>query len=158
MKTFKTPIDDLLEESQRLSLDATPTEEMPELVQQTGKKEADINVIVKRFLSNGHLPVLNLEPLYADFSQAGDFTMAQQMLLAAQQAFEQVPAEVRQKFNNNTAAFIAWAETDEGKEALRTEFGRNPDPKVPDTPPDNSTAPKGPQEGVPATPPAPPSK
>lgn len=136
MKIFKTPLDDLLEESIRLSLDARPTEEMPELVQQTGKREADINVIVKRFLSTGQLPTLNLEPLYADFSQAGDFTMAQQMMLAAEQAFDQIPAEIREKFDNNPAAFIAWAETNKyTDEDIQRVFSPKEEPPKAETPP-----------------------
>jgi len=158
MKIFKTPLDDLKEESERLSLDARPTEDMPELTQQNAKNETDINVIVKRFRDTGNLPTLNLTPLYADFSNAGDFTEAQNMLLAANQAFMELPAELRAKFGNNPARFIAWSETEEGREAIRTEFGAEPD--EPPTPVPQA-APEPPTAGLAggaATPPAPPSK
>lgn len=80
------------------------------LTQQSDAPDTDINVIMTRYGNTGMLPRVNMEALSGDFTEVGDFSTAQQRILAAQDAFMTVPAEIRAKFNNDMDAFRRFAE------------------------------------------------
>jgi len=75
------------------------------LTEQSHKKGTDINYLVNRYTtSNQPLPSINPE----DFkdSTAISFHEAMNMVTNAQQQFEQLPSETRNRFNNDPGQFI----------------------------------------------------
>jgi hypothetical protein len=76
------------------------------LAQQSGKEEADINTIVKRFGISGQLPQSVRVPLAADFVDIVSFQDAQNALLEAANSFSRMPAAIRARFDNSAAQFV----------------------------------------------------
>lgn len=74
---------------------------------QASKNECDINIIVKKYLDKGQLPVLNpLPPTYGDFSDVPDFMTAFDMVKKAEDAFYALPAAARKKMDNDPAKLL----------------------------------------------------
>ena len=108
----KTPFNfDTDEETKRT---ATVNEE-PTMTQQQFKEECDINVIMERFGATGELPTNIRQPITADFVEAMTFHEAQNALLAAQESFMELPAQVRARFENDPAQLIEYMEADLGE-------------------------------------------
>lgn len=78
----------------------------PSLTQQSDANDADINVIMAKYGRTGQLPAVNMLALDGDFSDVGDFSDAQQRIIAAREAFQAVPATVRKRFDNNPQQMI----------------------------------------------------
>lgn len=72
---------------------------------QSFKDDADINVIVSRFLKSGYLPPAVQEPRFGDVSGL-EFQEAMQLVAVAQSQFEALPSVVRSRFKNDPAAFL----------------------------------------------------
>lgn len=69
-------------------------------------EECDINTIVRRFGLTGQLPTDVRAPMYGDFTDAMDYRSALDAVMAAQDSFMAMPADVRQRFGNDPAAFV----------------------------------------------------
>lgn len=78
----------------------------PTLTQQHYRDECDINEIVRRFGLTGELPEHGRPPEYRDFEAIYDYHSAMNAITAAQQAFAQMPAEVRYRFRNDPGSFV----------------------------------------------------
>lgn len=96
-----------------------------EMVRDEGKtrqeqaQDADINVIVKRYGLTGQLPVVRPKiPLEADFREAGEFDLgaALRFVRAADAAFMAYPADIRARFENDPAKFVAFVENPANKD------------------------------------------
>lgn len=74
--------------------------------QQHGKEEADINVIVNRFLKTGTMPQIPLPPSYANYEGEFNFQDAMNIIAAGKQSFMGMDAEVRDAFRNDPARFV----------------------------------------------------
>lgn len=97
----------------------------PSLARQDQRDEADINTIVARFGVTGTLPQTTRLPSYEDFSEAGDFHTAMEVLLQAEKAFSELPSALRAQFHNDPGAFVAYCENKENLPQLR-EWGLAP--------------------------------
>lgn len=80
--------------------------EEPTLAQQHYKEECDINNILQKFSITGILPEAPLSPRYGDFSGIGDYHTALNRVIAAQEEFEALPAQIRARFENDPAKLI----------------------------------------------------
>lgn len=79
----------------------------PSLTQQHFKEETDINTIVERFGITGEIPTNVRVPLEGDFSEGVlDYQSALNAVLQADNAFMQMPADIRARFHNNPAEFL----------------------------------------------------
>jgi len=78
------------------------------IVEQAHGNDTDINTIVKRFGITGELPVHNRRPLVGDFTGVTDFWSAQNALIAARQGFDDLPAELRARFDNDPGQLLAF--------------------------------------------------
>ena len=87
--------------------------------QQNFKEECDINTILKRFNVTGQLPVSPLQPEYGDFSGVTDYHSALNAVMAAQDAFNALPATVRNRFANDPAAFVDFCSDEANRDELR---------------------------------------
>lgn len=78
----------------------------PTRAQQHHKDECDINVIVKRFGITGKMPVNQSEARYGDFTSADDYHTSLNKIIAAEDDFMALPADIRTQFDNNPADLI----------------------------------------------------
>jgi len=89
--------------------------EEPSLAQQHFKDECDINNILRQFNITGLLPEQPLSPRYGDFSGIGDYHTALNRVIAAQDEFEALPAQIRARFNNDPAQLIEFLENSDNR-------------------------------------------
>lgn len=73
---------------------------------QSQKEEADINTIVRRFGLTGQLPQNARMPEYGDFTGITDYQSALNAVMAADDTFMQMPADVRVRFGNDPEKFV----------------------------------------------------
>lgn len=101
-----------------------------DMAQQQFREECDINTIVRRFGLTGKVPVGFAMPRVGDFTQVGDFHEAMNAIVEAEQAFLQVPGELRARFNHDPQQLMAFLE-DPSKRDEATELGFFKKPDVP---------------------------
>lgn len=89
--------------------------EDPSLAQQHARDECDINTIVRRFGLTGELPSNVRSPTYGDFADATDYHTALNAVIAADNAFMQLPADIRTRFNNDAGAFVDFVSDDSNR-------------------------------------------
>jgi len=85
------------------------------LAQQHFKEECDINTILQKFNISGLLPEQPLSPRYGDFTGIGDYHTALNRVIAAQDEFDALPAQIRARFNNDPAQLIEFMENSENR-------------------------------------------
>lgn len=113
---------------------------------QADARDTDMNFIMERYLKTGVLPQSRVEAFYGDASALPDFQTAQHILIEAREAFEALPAKVRDRFHNSPEEFLAFmGDTDNRDEAIK--LGLIEPKDDPGTPP---PAPKG--KAAPAAP------
>jgi len=88
----------------------------PTLAQQNFKDECDINYIVRQFGLTGELPGKPLSPQYGDFTGVLDYHSAVNAVLAAQDSFMELPAQMRSRFNNDPAELIDFLDNEGNRE------------------------------------------
>jgi phage internal scaffolding protein len=87
----------------------------PTRAQQHHKEECDINVIVKRFGITGKMPINQSEARYGDFTDAEDYHTALNKIIAAEDDFMALPADIRTQFDNNPANLIGFLNNPQNK-------------------------------------------
>lgn len=80
------------------------------LTVQSEMEDADINTIVERFGLTGQLPSGVRMPVSGDFTGVSDYHTAVNMVIAADKAFMEFPADVRKRFNHDPAEMMAFLE------------------------------------------------
>jgi len=122
----------------------------PSMTIQSMAEDADINVMMERFKITGQMPQDPRPLYYGDFTEIFDFRSAQEAVIAANHAFNELPAKLRARFNNDPQAYLDFCEDPENEEEM-IRLGmatKRPDPLA--KPPDK------PQEGQTTPPPVPP--
>ena len=76
------------------------------LAQQHFKDECDINNILRQFNVTGLLPEAPLSPRYGDFSGITDYHTAMNAVIAAEDGFMALPADLRARLQNDPAQLI----------------------------------------------------
>ena len=89
--------------------------EEPSLAQQHFKEECDINNILQKFNITGLLPEAPLSPRYGDFTGIGDYHTALNRVIAAQEEFEALPAQIRARFDNDPAKLIEFLDNSDNR-------------------------------------------
>ena len=79
------------------------------VTQQCFKDECDINILLAKFAVTGQLPDNVRVPQYVDFEEAFDFQSSMNVIRAAEEAFNAMPAEVRDRFQNDPGRFLEFA-------------------------------------------------
>jgi len=79
------------------------------LTEQHHTDTCDINKILAQFMETGIMPQTNANPQYADVSEV-DFTQMQNQLATAKTLFEELPEQVKARFNNEMHTFLHFAE------------------------------------------------
>lgn len=80
------------------------------LTVQDQAEEADINVLVERFGVTGQIPQKVRMPTYGDFTGVNNYQDALNAIMEAERSFMQLPAKVRQRFNNDPQEFLDFCE------------------------------------------------
>lgn len=99
------------------------------LVQQHMRDEVDVNTIVRRFGVTGAMPFGREAGVYGDFTEIQDFDGAVAKVEGARSRFMTLPAEVRERFDNDPGKMIAFAQS-VSEEQFRDELGRFAAPPV----------------------------
>ncbi|QXP08302.1 MAG: internal scaffolding protein [Arizlama microvirus] len=82
----------------------------PSLTKQSDLKDTDINSIFKKYERTGQLPDLIVKNgRYGDFSEVPTYQESLDIVRTAQEQFDALGVEVRNRFNNNPAEFLAFA-------------------------------------------------
>ena len=85
------------------------------LAQQHFKEECDINTILQKFNITGLLPEQTLSPRYGDFTGIGDYHTAMNRVIAVQEEFEALPAQIRARFENDPQQLIEFLDNSENR-------------------------------------------
>lgn len=88
----------------------TPAGDEPSLTRQSFKDECDINKIMSKYIKTGEFFHLNPTLPQHGFAPDFDFSEAMEMVQKAQDLFDDLPANVRERFDQNPAKFIAFCE------------------------------------------------
>jgi phage internal scaffolding protein len=89
--------------------------EEPSLAQQQFKDESDINTIVNSFLKTGIMPESPLSPKYGDFSGISDYKTALDRVIAVDEEFMNLPANIRARFENEPANLIQFLDNEQNR-------------------------------------------
>lgn len=99
---------------------------------QSFRDECDINCIMAKWTRTGAPPVTNpLPPQYGDFSNVDDYLAAANSVLQADLEFSRLPAEVRDRFQNDPAQLITFM-ADPGNQDEAVALGLADAPRPPD--------------------------
>lgn len=113
----------------------------PSLAQQQYKDESDINNIARQFGLTGKMPQAVYLPTFGDFSEITDFQTALHAIQRAEASFLAMPAQVRERFNNDSQKFLEF--TSDSRNAAEIKalglFRDAPTPPVPQPGPVNPT-------------------
>lgn len=129
-------------------------EDCPTLTQQHFLEDCNINKIMEKYRRTGILPVNQTRAIFGDFSEGFDFMDAQRQIAAAKEAFAQLPAKLRKRFENDPAQLLAFLEDPENRaeaEALGLVEKKEPEP-APAPQPSPAPAPEPPKGGSAPTP------
>ena len=106
--------------------------EEPTLAQQHFKDECDINNILRQFNVTGMLPEAPLSPRYGDFTGITDYHSAMNAVIAAEDGFMELPAQIRARFQNDPAQLIEFL-NDENNRSEAEKLGLLDTPKAEST-------------------------
>lgn len=109
----------------------------PSLTDQQFADECDINKIVNKYLKTGDETLLTkFRGQYADLTELPDLHTALETVNLAHEAFESLPANVRERFHNSPTEMVKFLQSEKPRDIEESiEMGlRNP-PQVPQTDP-----------------------
>lgn len=86
---------------------------------QSFAKDADINVIVGRFMKTGVVPLVTMPPTHQSFENVFNFQDSMNLLVQAKNAFMQLPAELRSRFGNDPAAYVDFVSDEKNIDEMR---------------------------------------
>lgn len=70
--------------------------------QQQFKDDTDVNIILDRLMKTGEMPKFQSKSgVFGDFTEIGDYQQAMDTVLAADEAFMDLPAPLRKRFDND---------------------------------------------------------
>ena len=90
---------------------------LPSRVKQAFAKECNINTIIsKARKGTGKLFLNNQQPMFGDFTNVMEYQEMKNQIIAAEQAFADLPANVRERFGNEPAKLLGFLENPENQE------------------------------------------
>ena len=94
----------------------------PSRTQQQFKEECDVNNILRNYVNTGVLThTSDREPVFGDFSELpADYGEALALIEKSREQFNELPSEVREKFDSNPLNLVQWLQDEKNKdEAIR---------------------------------------
>lgn len=118
--------------SQRFATNNT----LPSLTQQSDADETDINIIVKKYVKGAGLPNVTQQPIYGDFTGDGyTYREMVEKIQAADAAFQEIPADIRGRFENDPNRWMQFVNDPKNIDELRRMGLAEPE-KTPAPPPE----------------------
>jgi hypothetical protein len=116
-----------------------------DVTQQSFERETNINTIMSRYQNKvANIPKPDNPMFYGDFSEVSDFLTCHNAVMSARNKFNQLPVEIRKKFNNQPAAFLKFVQDPKNiEECVQLGILRRiklPEKPVKDTPAAGGTA------------------
>ena len=117
--------------------------DQPSQTLQSFKDDADINCIIARFENTGVLvdPTVPVSrtPQFGDFSDLPTYQEAQNVIVAANNAFNSLSSKIRERFGNDPAAYFQFVQSlkegsDDYDEAIRLGIIDKPLDRAPEVP------------------------
>lgn len=123
----------------------------PTMAKQSFKDESDINTIMRKYQSTGIIEhVQRVQGSYGDFSNVQGYQLSLNQVIAAQEAFDELPAMLRKRFGNDPAQLMTFLDDQDNlEEAIRLGLVEKPA-----TPPEAEKPKKKPAGAAPQTPPS----
>lgn len=88
-------------------------------VQQHMKDEVDINNIIKKYDRTGLITHVNQSVAqYGDFSEVNEYQESLNMVINAQNAFDELPSSIRKRFGNDPGEFFEFATNPDNHDAM----------------------------------------
>ncbi len=104
----------------------------PGRTKQSFQEETDINTIMARFVKTGMLEFVNKHnPQYGDVSNV-DFQTSMETVAKSREMFADLPAKIRDRFNNDPAELLEFLDNPENKEEAVLLGLAKPAPKAPE--------------------------
>tara|TARA_B100000965_G_C19582630_1_gene754311 strand:+ start:1988 stop:2446 length:459 start_codon:yes stop_codon:yes gene_type:complete len=98
------------------------------MTQEQFAEESEINNIIRSHDRNGVIEHINRgNAIYADFSGITDFSDALEQIREAQQEFQNIPSEIREKFQNDAGQFFKFASNPDNLDEMRQMGLANPE-------------------------------
>lgn len=117
-------------------------EPLRSLTKQSEKDRCDINKIMSRYDKTGLIThVASGRQFYGDFTQINEYQQNLDMVIAAQNAFAEMPSEIRKRFGNDPGEFFEFVTNPKNEDELVKLGLANPKP-VPDVIPEPDKASK----------------
>jgi phage internal scaffolding protein len=98
------------------SLDIGSINTEPTLAQQQFKEQCDINNIIKQYQQTGELPLSGKVGQFLDVSNIQDYHTSLLTVYEAQKAFDNLPSNIRSRFENDPNQLLAFIEDDKNTE------------------------------------------
>lgn len=117
--------------------------DQPSQTLQSFKDDADINCIIARFENTGVLvdPTVSVSrpPQFGDYSDMPSYQEAQNVILAANNAFNSLSSNIRERFGNDPAAYFDFVQSlkegsEDYAEAIRLGIIDKPLDRTPEVP------------------------
>lgn len=86
------------------------------LAQQQFKDQCDINILFGKYLETGEMPQLETVLNYGNFEGIYDFQSAMNLVVDAQHQFSQLPARIKNRFDNNPQRLLEFLNDPENRE------------------------------------------
>lgn len=88
------------------------------MTQQAKANETNINKIMSRYNATGQMPVAlhNSQPRFGDFSNVTDYQTAHNSIAQTNEAFQKLPAKIRNRFQNNPSSLLDFLQNPENNE------------------------------------------
>ena len=92
---------------------------LPSQTQQAFKQETDINYILRQYDKTGLITHVNKAAAqYGDFTEVNEYQESLNRVIAAQDAFMELPSAIRKQFGNDPGAFFEFATNPDNLDAM----------------------------------------
>lgn len=89
----------------------------PSMTKQAPAEDADVNNILKKYAQTGVITHTNpKQALYGDFSNAKSYQEALNGVLDAQEQFDALPSQIRERFKNNPAELLSFLDNQDNRD------------------------------------------
>lgn len=78
----------------------------PSLTKQAEKDSCDINKVLAKCAATGTVPCSNTQMIFGNFASGADYHQIMSITTAAQQEFNQLPVDLRTRFENSVEKYI----------------------------------------------------
>jgi phage internal scaffolding protein len=88
----------------------------PSMTDQTGLADADINVVWRRMMRGGQVPLNHKKGVFGDFTNMPSYQDACQTIVNANNEFMKLPSDIRLKFENDPQRLMDYLNDPDKKE------------------------------------------